>query len=300
MFSLSVFLVLVGLISSFISIYEFIKSRTRGARQLALVFGGVAVTLLAASVIFAGVFSPQAPGFSTKSVPTSATSHNPTTSATNPTPSPTPTIVPAPTLDAVHGLNIASAANIIIHFYDEKGLWKGQRLIKDITNMTLPTPIDSQMESCVDAAYEYSFLYSPETVQGMGEDAFTLQFSGSRWAVASMDGCTWDSSTKTTPSPQTPSAAPPTSSQAVPLIKPYFDNSPYWKTGYVLYAVQGLTFRQQVGDHIGACVSYTYAYWSDPSTPVGPDQRKFGFEYTNGAWRIDSVDNSFSMGHSSC
>lgn len=202
-----------------------------------------------------------------------------------------PTPLPGPT--------IANAANLIIHFYDEKGPQKGSYLMKDITSLSVPTPIDSQMQSCVDAAYEFSFLYSPETVQGTNEDTFTLQFSGSSWMVVSMDGCTFSDS-KTIPPLQTSSVAPPTYSQALPLIKPYFDNSPYWKTGWVLYSVQGLTFRQQFGDHVGACVSYTYAYWDNPNTPVGTDQREFGFEYSNRAWQIGSVDDSYPMGHSSC
>ncbi len=221
---------------------------------------------------------------------------NSTTASTSPvadTPRPTPT-------PDLHGLTVTRAANLLIHFYDEKSFHKGSYLMKDITSMTLPQPPDAQMQSCVDATYETSFLYSPETVQETDENAFTLQLSGSSWTVVSMDGCMSASSTKTIPHPQTPSAAPPTYNQALPLIKPYFDNSPYWSTGWVLYSVQGLTFRQQVGEHIGACIFYSYAYYADPNTPVGTDKRKFGFEYINGTWQIDSVDNSYPMGHSSC
>lgn len=99
MFSWGAFIALVGLVGSCMTIYEFIKARTRhsaGSGQLAIVFGSLTMVLIVVSIIFANILSPpQNTGSSTNPAQTSGNSAPGTAIApVQATPTPTPTPVP--------------------------------------------------------------------------------------------------------------------------------------------------------------------------------------------------------------
>jgi hypothetical protein len=201
-------------------------------------------------------------------------------SATDSSVTEAPTPIPGPT--------IASAANLIIHFYDEKGDFAGNDIIKDITSMTLPQPQAGQITSCV--AYEAAQLPYPEAFYQADSRTFTLQFDGSGWTVVSMGGnesCVVDPNGTAAPS-QTFSANPPAFNQAVPLIKTYYDKD--WNGIYVMDSVESMRYRQQVGDYIGACVYYTYHAPNHPNDPQLYFHAEFSFAYNTGTWKVNKWD----------
>ena len=201
---------------------------------------------------------------------------------------------PTQTPISTASLDISSAANKIISYYNAQGEWAGQYLLRDIQAMTLTQQDSDTIEAC--AAYEYSQLYTPDITAGTDSRTFSFQLTGLDWQVTAMGGnqsCTPDSNHSTTP-PPSPTHTPPSTSQAINIVISYYDTKGEWAGQYVLQSVQSINFEQPVGNYLGACVAYTYANPNTPNQGAGTDNRDFGFHYDNGTWSV------FSMGSSGC
>ena len=196
-------------------------------------------------------------------------------------------VPPPPTPTPQPSLSVDNAEKLIINYYDEQGEFAGTYLIKQITSMSIPNSDPTQV-LCVE--YDVSPIYSPETLFQTDTRTFNMQLSGKDWTVVGMGGtssCTV--SNGKTPPPQTESAAPPYYNNAVNLVEGWYDN--VWNNGaYHMQSVNSLEFRQQVGDHVGACVHYEYTNNAISGDTPHPYYAEFGFAFINGHWEVNSLN----------
>ena len=112
---------------------------------------------------------------------------NPSPTPTN-TSMPTPTDTPTPTPNIIATPTNTDVQAAVTSYYNNTSYWAGQRVIKQIDNVTYEseTGTSSQPKLTVCVRYEFANISSPDVTADTTQRYFYLEYNNDSWTVTNM------------------------------------------------------------------------------------------------------------------